>query len=181
MKTIIAITCLLLAAAGSSYGISGALAAGGSEEVSRSADPRERELLEIAKNLRCPVCENQSVGDSPSGLAGQMRELIREKLKQGQTREQIEAYFTARYGEWVLLAPPKRGFNLVAWVLPFAFIASGAIVLVALLRRWRTAPAGAGDEPLGLGEDAPAEAAGARGAADPYLARLRRELEETEE
>ena len=183
MRPAAVIVCVFLAAVPLT-GAPGLRAQERTGQVSRSAEPLERETLEIASGLRCPVCENQSVGDSPSGLAGQMRELIREKLEQGQSHEQIERYFTAKYGEWVLLAPPKRGFNLVAWVLPFAFILSGAIMLIAVLRRWRAAPAdemGSPGDPSRGAAPGESEARDAHGAEDPYLARVRRELEEMEE
>jgi len=119
----------------------------------------------LAAELRCPVCQNLSVGDSPSEMANQMRELIREKLQNGETPDQIRAYFVSRYGEWILLAPKRQGFNWVAWLLPFGAILSGIGVVVVVVRRSisrRQAPAGAQLSPL-----------------DPrYASRLQAELKE---
>ncbi|MBI3328890.1 MAG: cytochrome c-type biogenesis protein CcmH [Nitrospinae bacterium] len=96
----------------------------------------EEQVREIGLQLRCPVCQNLSVGDSPSELANEMRALIREHLQQGKTRAEVLEYFVDRYGEWILLAPPKRGFNLVIWVVPFALIPVGVLTVYLGARRW---------------------------------------------
>ena len=89
----------------------------------------------LAAELRCPVCQNLSVADSPSEMAIQMREVILEKLKNGESPEQIRGYFVSRYGEWILLAPTRRGFNWLAWMLPFVAILGGAGIIVLRIRR----------------------------------------------
>lgn len=96
----------------------------------------EAQVREIALQLRCPVCQGLSVGDSPSELANEMRGLVREQLQQGKTPAEVLNYFAQRYGEWILLAPPKRGFNLVIWVLPFVLLPIGAFVIYLGARRW---------------------------------------------
>jgi cytochrome c-type biogenesis protein CcmH len=68
-------------------------------------------------------------------MANQMRELVREKLKHGESPEQIRAYFVSRYGEWILLAPTRRGFNWVAWLLPFGALLGGVGVIGVVVRR----------------------------------------------
>jgi cytochrome c-type biogenesis protein CcmH len=89
----------------------------------------------IAAGLRCPVCLNLSVADSPSRLAGEMREEIAERVRAGQTDEQIRAFFVARYGEWVLLEPTRSGLNLLPWALPIVAVAAGLLIWFALVRR----------------------------------------------
>ena len=89
----------------------------------------------LAAELRCPVCQNLSVADSPSEMAIQMREVILEKLKNGESPEQIRGYFVSRYGEWILLAPTRRGFHWLAWLLPFVAILGGAGIIVLRIRR----------------------------------------------
>jgi cytochrome c-type biogenesis protein CcmH len=96
---------------------------------------QEDQATLLAAELRCPVCQNLSVGDSPSEMANQMRELIREKLQQGESPDQIRAYFVSRYGEWILLAPKRQGFNWVAWLLPFGAILVGGGVIGWVVRR----------------------------------------------
>ena len=107
-------------------------AAGGSDEGVRTADDR---VHEIAAGLRCPVCQNLSVADSPSRLAGEMRAEIASKLAAGESPEQIRAFFIDRYGEWVLLAPTKQGLNLLPWAVPIVGVITGAVVWFALVRR----------------------------------------------
>ena len=89
----------------------------------------------LAAELRCPVCQNLSVADSPSEMAIQMREVIFEKLKNGESPEQVRGYFVSRYGEWILLAPTRHGFNWLAWLLPFFAILGGAGIIVLRIRR----------------------------------------------
>jgi cytochrome c-type biogenesis protein CcmH len=90
----------------------------------------------IAGQLRCVVCQSLSVADSPSETAHQMRGIIRERLAAGDTPEQVMAYFVDKYGPWILLAPPARGFDLLVWVLPFVALGVGIAVVVVLVRSW---------------------------------------------
>jgi cytochrome c-type biogenesis protein CcmH len=105
----------------------------------------ERRVNEVSHNLRCPVCQNLSILDSPSELAQDMKRLVREQLAAGRSREEIEAFFVARYGEWVLLKPSTRGANLTVWLLPALVLGGGALLLSVAVRRWtRGTRAGAG-------------------------------------
>ena len=90
----------------------------------------------IAAELRCPVCQNLSVADSPSELAQEMRALVREQLEQGKSPEEIKKFFVSKYGDWVLLAPPAKGFGLLLWVLPAIGAVAGFVLVVIVLRRW---------------------------------------------
>src|SRR5215470_1881308 len=92
----------------------------------------------IAAELRCVVCQNLSVADSPSEMAQQMKGIIREQLQAGKTPTEIKSYFVSKYGEWVLLAPTTKGFSLAVWVLPFVALFIGLGLGVWLLRRWST-------------------------------------------
>jgi cytochrome c-type biogenesis protein CcmH len=94
------------------------------------------QVREVAAGLRCPVCQNLSVADSPSEMAQQMRAVIRERLASGQSREEVEAYFVSKYGQWVLLAPSRSGFNLVLWLGPLAAAILGLGLAVRIVRRW---------------------------------------------
>ena len=123
----------------------------------------EAQVREIASQLRCPVCQGLSVGDSPSELANEMRTLIREQLQQGKTSAEVLDYFAQRYGEWILLAPPKHGFNLVIWVLPFVLLPIGAAAVYVGARRWVRRSAASESPPPRLDP--------------PYAERLQRELD----
>jgi len=96
----------------------------------------ETRVFEIARQLRCPSCVSESVSDSSAPIAQQMREIIQDQLVEGRSETEILAYFQTRYGDWILLDPPKRGIHLVAWLLP-VIVGVVAVAVVALLaRRW---------------------------------------------
>lgn len=90
----------------------------------------------VGKELQCPVCQNESVADSPSQLAADMRGVIRQKLQEGQSPEQVKAYFVGLYGEGILLNPPKHGFGLLIWAQPLLVLVLGALILAFALSRW---------------------------------------------
>ena len=94
--------------------------------------------------LRCPICQTVSIADSPSESAAQMRAIVRERLAAGASDDEVKAYFVARFGTWVLLAPPGDGFGALLWVVPGASMLSGAIALVWRARRRPIAPRGTG-------------------------------------
>ena len=91
---------------------------------------------EVAAHLRCPVCQGLSVQDSPARLAQEMRSVVKEQLRAGKSKEEIEAYFVSKYGEGILLEPPARGFNLLVYVLPAALLLGGGALVVHLARKW---------------------------------------------
>jgi cytochrome c-type biogenesis protein CcmH len=99
----------------------------------------DEDVHAVARQLRCVVCQNLSVADSPSEMAHQMRDVIRERLAAGEHPEQVMAYFVQRYGEWVLLAPPARGLNLLLWLAPFGAVVGGLALVLIVTRRWRRA------------------------------------------
>ena len=101
-------------------------------------DPLERQVLDIAKDLRCTVCQNQPVSESNADLAHDMRAIIREQLQAGKSRDEIVQYFVDRYGDYVLMNPPKRGSGAIVWAGPLALIiVVGASGFVFLRRRLR--------------------------------------------
>ncbi len=102
----------------------------------RSDSALEARTTAVASTLRCPVCQGESIQDSPSELAQQMRAVVRDKLRAGETPEQIKAYFAARYGEWILLEPRMTGLNVVLYVLPVVIILGGLVIVVYLVRKW---------------------------------------------
>jgi len=101
-----------------------------------AAPVSEDTVHEVAAQLRCVVCQSLSVADSPSETAHQMKAIIRERLAAGESPEQVKAYFVDKYGLWILLAPPRQGFNLLVWVVPFVGLAAGLVLVLVLVRRW---------------------------------------------
>lgn len=90
----------------------------------------------IADQLRCPVCRGIPIAESPAELAQDMVKIIRQKLEEGQSEEEILAYFEDRYGEWILLKPKPRGLNLMIWVLPALFLIGGGFFLILKISQW---------------------------------------------
>ena len=83
----------------------------------------------ISKNIRCMVCQNQSIDESNATLAKDLRILIREKIKEGNKDEEIYKFLTDRYGDFILLKPPFNSKNLMLWFLPFIFLFFGIYVV----------------------------------------------------
>jgi cytochrome c-type biogenesis protein CcmH len=108
-----------------------------------SASLQDR-VRSVASTLRCPVCQNLSVADSPSRLATQMRTTIGQELQSGRTAAQIRQEFASAYGEWILLAPPKHGIDMSVWLAPVVLLVGGLVISVVAVRRWT---AGATPEP----------------------------------
>ena len=98
--------------------------------------PLESKVFEIARKLRCPVCTAESVGDSSSSVAIEMRNVIQDQLEQGKSKQEILDFFQERYGDWILLDPPKRGVHLLVWILPIIAALMGLTLLSILFRRW---------------------------------------------
>ena len=108
----------------------------GATLVSAAVSVDEHTVTEVAAQLRCVVCQSLSVADSPSETAHQMRGVIRERLAAGETPDQIKAYFVEKYGDWILLAPPRRGFTLLVWIVPYAALLAGVLLVIVVVRRW---------------------------------------------
>jgi len=104
------------------------------QQPSRPVD--DQQVYEVAADLRCVVCQNLSVADSPSEMATQMRAIVRERLAAGETPAQVRQYFVERYGDWILLSPPRQGFTLVVWVAPLVAVLVGLGLVALLVRGW---------------------------------------------
>ena len=102
--------------------------------INTYSDTIDDQVSDISNELLCPVCRGQTVAESNSDLANDFRDIIKSKLKEGKTREEILIYFKDRYGDSVLSSPPAKGFRLVVWILPLAVIVLGFIFLTKFLR-----------------------------------------------
>ena len=131
MRTILA--ALLLAFCG--------LAFGQADEISHPDAAVEQRLKDLGEQLRCLVCQNETIAASQAPLALDLRNEIRGMIKQGKSDDQIRAYLVARYGDFVLYKPPFKPVTALLWIGPFALLLLGAVILVVVLRRRSTAAA----------------------------------------
>ncbi|HET8745405.1 MAG TPA: cytochrome c-type biogenesis protein [Ramlibacter sp.] len=112
------------------------LAARAAEAPDVAEDPAlEKRVNDIGLELRCLVCQNQTIADSHAGLAIDLKNQIREQLKAGKTDRQILDFMVERYGDFVLYKPPVKATTLLLWVGPFALMAIGLGVAVLIVRR----------------------------------------------
>lgn len=120
---------LLVAVAGA------ACLAAASDPAERLPDPaQEAKAREIFKDVRCLVCQNESIDDSDADLAADLRRIVREQVKAGKSETEIKAFLTDRYGEFVLLRPSFSAGNVALWLGPFVVLAGGLVLLFVRLR-----------------------------------------------
>lgn len=101
-------------------------------------DPKlEARARELSRELRCMVCQNQSIDESEAPLARDLRLLVRERLTKGDTDQQVLNFMVARYGEFVLLKPPLESRTIILWALPPVALLAGAVGLFFAVRRRR--------------------------------------------
>ena len=126
LRHLIAGTCLVLAA----------FAAHAVEALPVAANPQiEARMMVIASELRCLVCQNQTIADSHAELAVDLRQQIREMIASGKSEQQIYDYMTDRYGDFVLYRPPFKASTLVLWIGPAVLLVVAVGALVLVLRR----------------------------------------------
>ena len=102
----------------------------------RLADPaQEARAQKIMEELRCLVCQNESIAASNADLAADLRHIVRQHVAAGDSEKEIKAFMVARYGDWILLKPPFKPVTYVLWLAPFAFVAFGAIGIFFYFRR----------------------------------------------
>jgi cytochrome c-type biogenesis protein CcmH len=95
----------------------------------------EARMMVIAQELRCLVCQNQTIADSHAGLAVDLRQQIREQLQAGRSPDEIRRFMTERYGDFVLYRPPVNERTALLWFGPALLVAAGATALLVALRR----------------------------------------------
>ncbi len=106
------------------------------EAAPAAADPvLEARMARITAELRCLVCQNQTIADSQSGLATDLRQQVREMLQRGDSEQQIIDYMTARYGDFVLYRPPLKSSTLLLWFGPVLLLGAGVVTLLLVLSR----------------------------------------------
>ena len=108
------------------------------EAKDMAADPvLEKRMIGLAENLRCLVCQNESLASSHAELAEDLRREVREQMAKGKNDQEIMDYLVARYGDFVLYNPPVKSYTVLLWFGPFALLLIGAGVLVFQLRKRR--------------------------------------------
>ena len=139
--------------------------AAASEPGERLADPaQEARARALFGEVRCLVCQNESIDDSQADLAADLRRVVRQEIAKGSSDREVRAFLVARYGEFVLLKPPFSAGNAVLWLAPLAILAAGGGLLAALLRRRREDGAAEPDEAEGLSLEEEARLAALLGA-----------------
>src|SRR6266699_1622034 len=96
----------------------------------------DQRVHDVASQLRCPICQGESVADSPSQLAQQMRGVIRQQLQSGKSEQEVIQYFRTSYGDQIVWSPLWQGFTLLAWLVPIGLLLAGIILLFFVLRDW---------------------------------------------
>ena len=107
------------------------------DEVANPDPAVEQRLKDLGEELRCLVCQNQTIADSNAPLALDLRNQIRVQVKQGKSDDEIRAYMTERYGDFVLYKPPFKASTAALWLGPFALLFAGIVLLVRRVRRPR--------------------------------------------
>ena len=97
----------------------------------------DQHVQNIGKQLKCPVCQGESVADSTSNTAQDIRIAIRQQIQAGQSDQQIIQYFSDRYGTQIVWSPPWWGFSLLAWLVPVVLLLGGLVLIFFTLRDWR--------------------------------------------
>lgn len=98
----------------------------------------EARLMHLSRELRCVVCQNEALSESPAELAGDMRQEIRELMKAGKTDQEVLNFLTSRYGDFVLFRPPFKPLTYLLWIGPFVFLGFGVLFWFMALRARRT-------------------------------------------
>lgn len=108
----------------------------------QGSDPTDDDVNAIAKQLYCPVCENIPLDACGTAACEQWRGIIRDKLAEGWTEDQIKNYFVDQYGDRVLAEPPRRGFNWLVYIVPLVMFVVGGFMLYRGFKAWREADPG---------------------------------------
>src|SRR5512133_185424 len=129
--------------------------------------PSDNDVNRVARQMYCPVCENTPLDVCPTQACHDWRELIRQKLGQGWTDQQIKVYFAQQYGDRVLAEPPAKGLNWLVYILPWVAFLAGVVIVWRVLTSMRRKPAAVASA---------LEPSTAKNADDPYLKEFEEEL-----
>ena len=99
------------------------------------ADENNLELNEIYKNLRCLICQGQSIADSNSDFASTVKLVVQDQIREGKSKEEIYDFLISKYGEWIVYQPPLTKNNFLLWAIPYLLLAFGGFVIYLLVRK----------------------------------------------
>lgn len=145
--------------------------------VAQSQTVTDDEVNDVAEELYCPVCENTPLDVCATQACADWREVIRTKLSEGESKQEILNYFARQYGDGVLAEPPRRGLSLMLWLFPIVAVLLGGVFFTRYLRDLRQT---ADREPTASGASPPPTAVSPSDstASEDYLARIEKELQE---
>ncbi len=103
--------------------------------TSSQANVNKSELLEIYKNLRCLVCQGQSIADSNSDFAATIKLVVQDQIKEGKTKDEIYTFLASKYGEWIVYQPNFNRNNFLLWSLPYIVLVLGGFVIFFIVRK----------------------------------------------
>jgi len=99
------------------------------------ADSLQNQQNNIFKNIRCLICQGQSVADSNSEFAQTIKLVVRDQIKKGKSEKEIYKFLVEKYGEWILYKPPFSANNYVLWLLPYLVLVSGGLIIFLLFKK----------------------------------------------
>jgi len=99
------------------------------------ANEDNKEVLEIYKNLRCLVCQGQSIADSNSDFASTIKLVVRDQINQGKSKDEIYLFLVSKYGEWIVYKPSFNRNNLILWILPYLVLLLGGLIIFTIIRK----------------------------------------------
>ena len=138
------------------------IGAAANDPAERLADPaQEARARALFREVRCLVCQNESIDDSEADLAGDLRKVVRTQVAAGRSDAEVKRYLTDRYGEFVLLKPPFSPGNAILWLTPFAIVLGGGAILILRARKPPSTP------PLSVEEEAALAALNVADRGDP--------------
>ena len=100
-----------------------------------SAETTQTQQNEILKNLRCLICQGQSVADSNSEFAQTIKLVVEDQIKEGKSKKEVYDFLIEKYGEWIVYKPPLNKGNFILWVLPYLVFVAGGLIIFLLLKK----------------------------------------------
>ena len=103
--------------------------------TSLQSDEINPELIEIYKNLRCLICQGQSIADSNSDFASTIKLVVLDQIKEGKTKDEIYAFLISKYGEWIVYQPSFNKGTILLWFLPYFIFIAGGLIIFLIIRK----------------------------------------------